>query len=77
MDKEHTVPKWGLIVRPQMSQNISAQIVCPSPKVRDFNEKRLRSTRTSHQLLRLVPSPIFIDFFLKRPLLASLETGKE
>ena len=25
------------------------------------------STRTSHQLLRLVPLPIFIDFFLKTP----------
>ena len=34
-----TVPKWVLIVWPkipQMPQNISAQNVCPSPKVRDF-----------------------------------------
>ena len=39
-----TVPKWVLIVRPkipQMPQNLSAQFVCPSPKVLDFNEKRL------------------------------------
>ena len=36
------VPKWVLIVLtkiPQMPQNISA--ICPSPKVLDFNEKRL------------------------------------
>ena len=26
---------------PQMPQNLSAQFVCPSPKVPDFNEKRL------------------------------------
>ena len=40
----YTVPKWVLINRPkipQMPQNLSAQIVCPSPKVWDFNEKRL------------------------------------
>ena len=42
MDKELTVPKWVLIVRPkipQMPQKISAQNVCPSPKVRDFWKK--------------------------------------
>jgi hypothetical protein len=39
MDKELTVPKWVLIVRlkiPLMPQKISAQNVCPSPKVQDF-----------------------------------------
>ena len=39
-----TVPKWVLIVWPKippMPQNLSAQFVCPSPKVLDFNEKRL------------------------------------
>ena len=38
--------------------------------------KTFMVTGTSHQLLRLVPSPIFID--LKKPnlLLGSLETGK-
>jgi hypothetical protein len=44
MDKELTVPKWVLIVQPkipQMPQNLSAQFVYPSPKVLDFNEKRL------------------------------------
>ena len=44
MDKGLTVPKWVLVVWPkilQMLQNLSAQFVCPSPKVLDFNEKRL------------------------------------
>jgi hypothetical protein len=44
MDKELTIPKWVLIVQPeipQMPKNLSAQFVCPSPKVLDFNEKRL------------------------------------
>ena len=44
MDKGLTVPKWVLIVWPkipQMPQDLSAQIVCSSPKVWDFNEKRL------------------------------------
>ena len=41
MDKGLTVPKWVLIVWPKMPQNVSAQFVCPSPKVLDFNEKRL------------------------------------
>jgi hypothetical protein len=39
-----TVPKWVLIVLPkipQMPQNISAQNVCPSPKVQDFWKKAL------------------------------------
>ena len=43
MDKGLTVPKWVLVNQPkilQMPQNLSAQIVCPSPKVWDFNEKR-------------------------------------
>ena len=44
MDKGLIVPKWVLIVWlkiPQMLQNLSAQFVCPSPKVLDFNGKRL------------------------------------
>ena len=43
MDKELTVPKLVLIVWPkipQIPQNLSAQFVCPSPKVLDFNEKK-------------------------------------
>ena len=44
MDKELTAPKWVLIVRPKIPQiplDLSAQNVCPSPKVLDFNGKRL------------------------------------
>jgi hypothetical protein len=44
MDKGFTVPKWVLINRPkipQMPKNLSSQIVCPSPKVWDFDEQRL------------------------------------
>ena len=40
-----SVPKWLLIVWPKIctpnAPNLSAQFVCPSPKVLDFNEKRL------------------------------------
>ena len=44
MDKGLTVPKWVLIVwlkMPQMPQNLSAQFVFLSPKVLDFDKKRL------------------------------------
>ena len=44
MDKRLKVPKWVLLNQlkiPQMPQNLSAQIVCPSPKVWDFDVKRL------------------------------------
>ena len=43
MDKGLAVPKWVLIVQPkipQMPQKLSAQFVCISPKVWDFNEKK-------------------------------------
>jgi hypothetical protein len=42
MDKRLRVPKWVLINWPKIpprAQNLSSQIVCPSPKVWDFNEK--------------------------------------
>ena len=51
MDKGLTVPKWVLINRPkipQMPQNLSAQNVCPSPKVTDFDEKRLHWASVVH-----------------------------
>ena len=44
LDKGLTVPKWVLInwpKIPQWPQNLFAHIVCLSPKVWDFNEKRL------------------------------------
>ena len=43
MDKALIVPKWVLINQPkipQVPQKLSAQIVCSSPKVWDFDEKR-------------------------------------
>ena len=44
MDRGLTVPKLGadsLAENTQMPQNLSAQFVCQSPKVLDFNGKRL------------------------------------
>ena len=41
MDKGLTVPKWVLIVWLEIPQSLSAQCICPSPKVWDFDEKRL------------------------------------
>ena len=44
MDKGLTVPKLGadsLAENTQMPHNLSAQFICPSPKILDFNEKRL------------------------------------
>ena len=44
MEKGLTVSKWVLIVwskTPQMPQNLSAQFVCPSPKVLHFNGKAI------------------------------------
>ena len=44
MDRRLTVPKWVLMnwpKIPQMPPNLSAQIVCLSPKVWDFDEKKL------------------------------------
>ena len=60
MDEGLTVPKWVLINRPkipQMPQNFSAQFIFPSPKVWDFNEKRLHRASivrggTSRELTR-------------------------
>jgi hypothetical protein len=41
MDKGLIVPNWVLINGPKIPQNLSAQIVCPSPKVLDFDEQSL------------------------------------
>ena len=44
MDKELIVPKWMLINRPKLSQKLkilSAQFVCSSRKVWNFDENRL------------------------------------
>ena len=47
MDKEltHSTQMGAVLInwpkKPQMPQNLSAQIVCPNPKVCDFDENRL------------------------------------
>ena len=40
MDKGLAVPKWVLIVWPKIPQ-MAPKFTCPSPKVWDFNKKRL------------------------------------
>ena len=68
MDKGPTVPKWVLIVWPkipQMPQNLSAQFVCPSQKVLDFNEKRLYKKLHSSANLNFLCLP-FKELFLGR-----------
>jgi hypothetical protein len=52
-DKEHTFPKWGLMVWlkiPQMPQELSAQFVCPSPKVLNIVAKRLHWASVARDL---------------------------
>ena len=61
MDNGLTVPKWVMINRlkiPQMPQNLSAQIVCPSSKVWDFDEKRLHWTSVVSDYLYVNPMEI-------------------
>ena len=41
MDKGLTVPKWVLINWLKVHQMPQKLFACPSPKVLDFNEKRL------------------------------------
>jgi hypothetical protein len=63
MDKGLTVPKWVLIIQPkipQMPQNLSAPFICPSPKVPDFNEKRLHWTSVGRvQFYNSTPATIY------------------
>ena len=57
MDQGLTVPKWVMIVWlkiPQRPQNLSAQFVCPSTKVLDFNEKRFHLPSVVHALNSLL-----------------------
>ena len=51
MDKGLPVPKWVLIIRPKILQNLSSQFVYPSPKVWDFDEKRLHRESVVHDLI--------------------------
>ena len=63
MDKGLTVPKWVLIdwsKIPQMPQNISAQIVCPtSPEVWDFDKKKASLGVASLVRDMFYPSTVF------------------
>ena len=55
MDKGLTVPKLGadsLAENTQIAENLSAQFVCPSPKVLDFNEKKLHWVYVVQMLYR-------------------------
>ena len=55
-DKGLTIPKRVLInwtKIPQMPQNVSAQVVCPSPKVWDFDEKRFSLASIVRELVAL------------------------
>ena len=64
MDKELTVPKWVVIVRakiPQMPQSLSAQFVCPTPKVLDFNEMMMHWASVVRALVH--EFSIFTRFF--------------
>ena len=57
MDKGLTVPKWVLINLPkipQMPQNLSAQIVCLSPIVGNFHERRLHWASVVHGLTHML-----------------------
>ena len=57
MDKGLTVPKLVLIVQlniPQMPQNLSAQLVCPSPKVLAFDKKGFIGRQYSVDLMVLL-----------------------
>ena len=56
MDKELTVPKWVLInwtKIPQMPRSLLVQVVCPSPKVWDFDEKRVHWASIVRELVAL------------------------
>ena len=85
MDKGLTVPKWVLInwlKIPQMPQNLSTQIVCPRPKVWDFDEKRLhwvsvaRAVKERKYLSRHVKGKSIVIFHLWNALVQKLENSE-
>ena len=83
-DKGLTVPKWVLINGPRiprMPQNLSAQFVCLSPKVWDFDEKELHwasvvrgSGFATAKLAAVMQSFMAIDSFSSCP--SSVSTDK-
>ena len=77
MDKGLTVPKWVLIVWPeipQMPQNLSAQIVCLSPKVWDFDEKRFHWASLVRAFGKNLILQSIFTFWIWRFVLVSLKT---
>ena len=71
MDKGLSVPKLVLIYLPKilkMPQNVSAQIVCQSPKVWDFDEKRFHwaSIVRDLQFIAVTIESAFYYYFLGR-----------
>jgi hypothetical protein len=75
VDKGLAVTKWVLIVWlkiPQMPKNLSAQLVSASPKVLDFNEKRLNWASVVRGIndkltLTLIPKQVCANLFAFQP----------
>jgi hypothetical protein len=77
MDKGLTVPKWVLInwpTIPQMPQNESAQIVCPSPKVWDVDEKRLHWASVVRDSAHCMDCILSL-YFVKMPFCGQRDVG--
>jgi hypothetical protein len=71
MDKGLTVPKWVLInwpKIPQMSKNLSAQIVCPSTKVWDFHEKKVHWASLVHAMSHCGEHQAHVSYMQKKVL---------
>ena len=83
MDKGLTVPKWMLINLPEIPkipQNSSAQIVCPSSKVWNFDVKRLQWASVVHGFKdNKLPASYFLFFLDHRleicPALQKIKDG--
>ena len=54
LDKELTVPKWVPINCHKIPQNFSAQIVCPSAKVWNFDENRLLRASVVRKVTKII-----------------------
>jgi hypothetical protein len=73
-DKGLIVPKWVLKSwpkKPLMPRNLSSQIICPSPKVWDFDEKRLHwasvvRTTTDVEIEKIQEKYLQIRVFFKK-----------
>ena len=67
IDNGLTVPKRVLINQPkipQMPQNLSAQIVCPSPKFWDLDEKKASLGVRSPWNKSIIPTLTFVSFII-------------